>query len=86
MENFRTQSSAQFEPPPSKRGGIAIFKNVKKGGDGEFFLKRGGMAKRGGCLRRGGMANFFCYASKNRKIFACGGLEFTNIVVDLYSR
>ena len=37
-------------------------------------------------LQKRGMANFFGVASTYRKFLPCGGLEFTNVVEDLYSR
>ena len=42
--------------PPYLRGGLAIFKMTKKGGDEKFSGKRGGKAKRGGLTEKGGVA------------------------------
>ena len=78
--------NTQLEPPLPK-GGDSDFQKSQEGGGWRFFFKKGGgWQKGGGMPQKGGMANFFHDASKNRKIFACGGLTFTHIVVYLYYR
>ena len=60
--------------PPLFKGGITIFKVLKKGGDRDFFSERGGSQEGGGLRNKGGMVFILVSMIQNQKFSPVAGL------------